>query len=232
MKRVGLVSGIVFGVVLLAGCAGNDGATGQSGLTRVVAEAPGANCPAGGQAIEIGVDRDGNGQLDSSEVSGASYVCNGVAAQPLATEILPIAPGDPRCAHGGTALRIGSAGDVVACNGAPGAQGSQGDAGAAAPQPVLGQFSASQIVRGAVLTCASTSAAATTMGCNGLKINGFDVRLGAVEANAICGAITGQGYFSASGMNTVSTYIVESGGTWALGTSGNVSPMQNLVCRK
>ncbi|HEY0253340.1 MAG TPA: hypothetical protein VGC41_17520, partial [Kofleriaceae bacterium] len=42
----------------------------------VVAEQPGANCTTGGQAIEIGYDKDRDGTLEQSEISHTTYVCN------------------------------------------------------------------------------------------------------------------------------------------------------------
>jgi photosystem II stability/assembly factor-like uncharacterized protein len=60
------------------GATGSTGATGLSMLTRLDAEPAGANCAAGGTKISVGLDSNGNGVLDTSEVSGTpSYVCGG-----------------------------------------------------------------------------------------------------------------------------------------------------------
>lgn len=58
-------------------CNGANGATGQNALTNVSSEAAGANCASGGSRIQVGVDRNGNNVLDSTEVTSNSFVCNG-----------------------------------------------------------------------------------------------------------------------------------------------------------
>ena len=71
-------SWISFAVSLgaLAACDYGDNAASQS-LVSTSDEAPGANCANGGTKIEAGPDEDGDGVLDSSEVTSTSYVCNG-----------------------------------------------------------------------------------------------------------------------------------------------------------
>ena len=62
------------------GPAGNDGADGQDGSTALIAtstEPAGVNCANGGVKIEVGVDDNGNGQLDSNEVDSTQYICDG-----------------------------------------------------------------------------------------------------------------------------------------------------------
>lgn len=62
------------------GTNGQDGSDGQSGLSALVAtqaEAPGANCVAGGVRITSGLDQNRNGVLESGEVTSTRYVCNG-----------------------------------------------------------------------------------------------------------------------------------------------------------
>ena len=115
--------------------------------------------------------------------------------------------------------------------GETGDAGPQGDAGAPAPEPVFGQFLASQIVKGAVLTCASMTTAGTTSVCNGLKVNGLDVYLGPTEANLICSAVTGKGYNNASGMGVVPQHMAWRSGSWSFVPS-SASPMSNLTCNR
>jgi hypothetical protein len=277
MIRMGMRSGLVVVSTMLAslvGCAGADGehgATGASALTNVVAEPSGNHCSAGGQAIQFGLDQNGNGTLDADEVKGTSYACNGTPSRP---QIVPIGVGDPRCPFGGIAFSLASEADAtegasqetVACNpggaqgpqGDTGAQGPQGDAGAqgpkgdagaqgpkgdtgaqgpagpqgpAAPELVLGQFLASQIAKGVVVTCASVSTTATIASCSGLKLNGLDVRLSTTEASAICNSITGKGFSMASGTaSATSPYLTWNGTKWTLTTSGSATPMQNIHC--
>lgn len=253
MFRVGLHGGLLVAVAMtgtfaLVGCSGEDGAPlpAASALTRVVPESAGSNCPAGGQAVQYGVDANGNDQLDSEEVKGSSYVCNGSSSK-ITPSFEQIPVGDPRCPNGGTLLKItggdGADQESVLCNGLEGAQGiqgiqgetgdagAQGDTGAAAPEPVFGQFLASQIVKGAVLTCTSVTSTATTSVCNGMKVNGLDVRLAPVEANVICGAVTGRGYNTASGLGVVPQYISWTAGNWAM-VSASTSPMNNVTCNR
>lgn len=74
----------VMGSLLLCACSGDDGATGDKGdnglssLVNVTALNVGdANCPAGGQRIETGLDVNRNGVLDESEVDPTQiqFVC-------------------------------------------------------------------------------------------------------------------------------------------------------------
>jgi len=53
-----------------------------STLVDVSAEPAGVNCATGGQAIATGVDDDGDGVLDSDEVTDTTYICNGVNGDP------------------------------------------------------------------------------------------------------------------------------------------------------
>jgi OmcA/MtrC family decaheme c-type cytochrome len=68
--------------VLFLGCSGDDGSNGVNGistLSLVSTEPAGTNCDNGGQKIQTGPDTNGNGILDSGEVTNTSYVCNGTA---------------------------------------------------------------------------------------------------------------------------------------------------------
>jgi hypothetical protein len=243
-----MVAVAMMGTVGLVGCSGDDGAPmpAANPLTRVVPESAGSNCPAGGQAVQYGIDANGNDQLDSEEVKGSSFVCNGSSSKITPTfEAIPV--GDPRCPNGGTVIAMtGSDGveqESVVCNGPKGDQGiqgiqgetgdagPQGDAGTPALEPVFGQFLTSQIVKGAVLSCASVASATTTVSCSGMKVNGIDVRLSPVEANVICGAITGRGYNTANGMGVVSQHLAWTNGNWSL-VSTTASPMSNITCNR
>ncbi|SEK78699.1 Uncharacterized protein SAMN05216359_10377 [Roseateles sp. YR242] len=62
------------------GADGSNGSTGSNGLStlvRVRTEASGAHCAQGGSAVLAGMDTNGNGVLEDSEVSSTSYVCTG-----------------------------------------------------------------------------------------------------------------------------------------------------------
>ena len=60
---------------------GDDGMDGMSALAVTTLETAGSNCADGGLKIEVGVDGNGNGALDSNEVSYTEYVCNGADGQ-------------------------------------------------------------------------------------------------------------------------------------------------------
>jgi hypothetical protein len=62
------------------GAAGDAGANGESELVRLVPEPPGKNCTYGGTAIETGIDTNGDGVLEDSEVTSTSYVCAGAGS--------------------------------------------------------------------------------------------------------------------------------------------------------
>ena len=64
-------------LVVVAACSNDVALGGPSSLVRVDAELPGANCAQGGVAIKTGLDTNGNGYLDDSEVTSTQYVCNG-----------------------------------------------------------------------------------------------------------------------------------------------------------
>lgn len=70
------------------GADGMNGQDGQNAALRVVDEAPGANCAEGGKRIEVGVDANGNGVLDTAEVNtaGTSYLCE--EPEPVAYRLL------------------------------------------------------------------------------------------------------------------------------------------------
>ncbi|HYV48605.1 MAG TPA: right-handed parallel beta-helix repeat-containing protein [Myxococcaceae bacterium] len=70
------------GAIGLTGAAGSVGPAGANGLSiqiQTTNEPSGVNCPVGGTKVEYGLDSNGNGILDSSEINAAltRYVCNG-----------------------------------------------------------------------------------------------------------------------------------------------------------
>jgi hypothetical protein len=97
--------------------------------------------------------------------------------------------------------------------------------------PPVNRFTPTQIIHGAILTCTSTSTTATSVGCQGMKLNGMDIRLDFPEAQTICGAVTGPGGgLVGSGPGTASVpYFIWNGSNWAL-ASATVAPMQDLTC--
>jgi Collagen triple helix repeat (20 copies) len=53
------------------------GPAGATSLVHVTPVAPGVTCPAGGEQVDIGVDTNGDGVLEPTEVQQTVYVCNG-----------------------------------------------------------------------------------------------------------------------------------------------------------
>lgn len=88
------------------GNAGTPGATGKQSLISVTTEPAGANCSAGGQKIEHGVDDDNNGTLEAGEVDGTAYVCNGIDGLASLVATASESPG-ANCAFGGTKVTSG-----------------------------------------------------------------------------------------------------------------------------
>ncbi|MGB1419498.1 MAG: DUF7151 family protein, partial [Poseidonia sp.] len=59
------------------GVDGTNGADGLNALVSTTSEAAGTNCANGGIRIDVGVDDDDDGVLDSSEIDQTQYVCDG-----------------------------------------------------------------------------------------------------------------------------------------------------------
>jgi hypothetical protein len=87
-------------------CNGTSGAAGARSLLSITAEPAGANCANGGQKIDYGVDDNDNGTLETSEVDGTSYACNGTDGLTSLLATTPEAPG-ANCPLGGTRITSG-----------------------------------------------------------------------------------------------------------------------------
>ena len=59
------------------GATGATGASGKNSLVSVSDESAGSNCTYGGKKLSSGTDTDGNGTLQTSEITGTAYICNG-----------------------------------------------------------------------------------------------------------------------------------------------------------
>jgi|GEM_PF-6248994 len=70
--------GAMVGVLALVAC-GDSGDDGQTALLATTVEAAGANCTSGGTRIEAGLDANGDGTLQASEVAQTRFVCDGAA---------------------------------------------------------------------------------------------------------------------------------------------------------
>jgi photosystem II stability/assembly factor-like uncharacterized protein len=134
------------------GAAGAAGSTGLNSLISTFSLAVGdANCATGGTRVNSGVDTNGNGVLDPSEITNTQDVCNGAQGAPGAAgsngqnslvSLTTLTVGNASCPNGGTEAQSGidsngdgilEAGEVTntayACNGAPGATGATGATG-------------------------------------------------------------------------------------------------------
>jgi hypothetical protein len=89
MNIIGLMrSALPFSALLLTACLSGGGGGGSSTPTpattgansvvyAVTKSAPPVTCPNGGITVQSGIDTNGNGVLDPSEVTSTQYVCNG-----------------------------------------------------------------------------------------------------------------------------------------------------------
>lgn len=115
-------------------CSGEDGDDGAGSLTLVstTAEAAGANCADGGQRVDFGIDDNGDGVLDSAEIDGTTFVCDGATGGDGQTSLIATAAeaAGGNCITGGIRVDAGvdtsddgvlDAGEITstsfACNG-------------------------------------------------------------------------------------------------------------------
>jgi hypothetical protein len=104
--------------------------------------------------------------------------------------------------------------------GATGATGATGPAGL----PPVDSFTPTQLVQSAILTCTTTNTTATTTSCQGLKLNGLNVRLDIPEANRICNTVTGAGFNFGTGSGLAGNpHFIWTGTAWTL-SSASVPP--------
>lgn len=89
------------------GAAGDAGAAGVSALIKSSVEPPGSHCASGGTKLEAGLDVNGDGVLDTSEidVGATSYVCDGTGRNSLV--VTSPEPAGTHCAFGGTKIETG-----------------------------------------------------------------------------------------------------------------------------
>jgi alpha-tubulin suppressor-like RCC1 family protein len=91
-------------------CNGVQGDAGANALVAQFVEPPGANCVNGGTQVQSGIDLNGDGQLESNEVTSISYVCNGAPAEAGAPDMLTSLVTEPpsvSCPYGATEIRVG-----------------------------------------------------------------------------------------------------------------------------
>ena len=99
-------------LLLILGCEGDQGKEGNPGinsLTNLSAEPPGLNCGNGGVRIDIGLDTNSNGVLDTDESLTTNYICDGLDGLVSLTDVI-VEPIGSNCPSGG--FRINSGLDV------------------------------------------------------------------------------------------------------------------------
>src|SRR6056297_1839786 len=86
-----------------------NGDVGVSTLVETTIESAGENCTAGGVRVDIGPDLNGDGTLDSEDITETRYICNGedgadgVPSRVMVTD----EPAGAECAAGGTRVDVG-----------------------------------------------------------------------------------------------------------------------------
>jgi alpha-tubulin suppressor-like RCC1 family protein len=151
-------------------CNGKDGLNGKDGYTTLLAShdvSVGIACPTGGKSFSWGLDLDRDGALDSSEIRGTEYVCNGRTGQNgkdgkdgkdgksgrnSLVVLIHQAVGSFLCPAGGEAIYVGldDSGDGLlqpteidqssfVCNGQNGTSGTGGTGGGTGPAGPAGK---------------------------------------------------------------------------------------------
>lgn len=94
----------------LVGCSNDEeGMNGLNSLILITEEAPGANCSNGGSKIDVGLDTNGNGLLDASEITLSQFICNGQNGVDATNSLIRVTdelPGD-NCPNGGFKIEVG-----------------------------------------------------------------------------------------------------------------------------
>ncbi|MEN0063858.1 MAG: putative Ig domain-containing protein [Myxococcota bacterium] len=83
------------------GVDGDQGIPGTNALLRTSDEPEGENCPDGGVKIEVGLDENGNGTLDTEEISATSFVCDGAEGIAGLNSLVATLPDAASCGDAG-----------------------------------------------------------------------------------------------------------------------------------
>ena len=86
-----------------------DGEARESLITST-AIAPGPECTNGGFRIDAGLDANGNGTLDTAEITTTSFVCNGLASVPFAIQTASLPDGQANQPYSATLTAAGGTG--------------------------------------------------------------------------------------------------------------------------
>ena len=120
------------------GLNGPQGTDGKNGLVVVIPQEPGDRCPTGGVGVYTGLDQDGDGLLQPTEVQSTTFICDGQDGASAAVRQAVESAG-ANCTYGGTRIQTGLDDDgdgeladaevdhtSFVCDGAPGPTGPQG----------------------------------------------------------------------------------------------------------
>jgi hypothetical protein len=122
---------------------------------------------------------------------------------------------------------------VAGPQGPTGPQGEQGETGPAGPStelPPVGQFTLRQIVKDAILECASTSIDEVNAVCVGPTLNGVDIAPDVASVGAICDTVIGTtaSVVIAAGAVSASAYSWN-GSNWVLGPASTIR-LSSVYC--
>ncbi|ADV50283.1 hypothetical protein I2486_14870 [Cellulophaga sp. E16_2] len=84
-----------------------NGINGNTSLTTVITEPAGANCTNGGIKINAGLDVNGNGNLEESEITSSAFICNGVDGDNNGLTRITNENAGVTCANGGLKVDYG-----------------------------------------------------------------------------------------------------------------------------
>ena len=174
----------------------------------------------GGDGIINGCYQKNNGNLRVIDTSSGK----GCTASEKPLNWSQTGPTGPTGATGATGL--------TGPTGFTGQTGPTGPPGPADLTPPVDAFTPTQLVQGAILTCASAVNTATFANCAGPELNGVDIRWTSAEVNRICDTVTGGGPFGASGNPPTSVpHFIWTGTSWTL-SSATEQTLFNLVCNR
>lgn len=206
-----------------AGPPGLPGATGAPGSRVLLTPIPpGGVCAAGGTRVDVGIDANGNGQLDATEVQQTANVCNGVVDAGTPNAIDGGAAGAGTGGAGGAGT--GGAGGSGATDAGAGGSSGAGDGGA----PASG---------GADAGAGGSSGAGGGGGSGGggvLPTYGLSVQVSSIgipiaatvvytDLNGVQSSHSCIDYYSASGLGRNATYTYGCGVDVAAGTTADIT---------
>ncbi|HMG90769.1 MAG TPA: hypothetical protein VK589_11945 [Chryseolinea sp.] len=96
----------IFLVATVVSCKEIEGPEGLKSLINISEEAAGSNCAAGGQRLEVGIDKNRDNVLDTNEIESVKYICNGINGLRSLVDVVNEAAG-PNCINGGVKLMSG-----------------------------------------------------------------------------------------------------------------------------